>query len=127
MTCSTTDLTFVDGFRPAKVALVAEWLIAGMRPSQVPAQAEKLDWSIEHGELAAIIIEAQDLIIADARINPALEDAKAVDRLNGLYAKSLAIQDYKACLAIQKELNQVVARLSNPMLRKAPTGKRSDG
>lgn len=36
------------------------------------------------------------------------EIGKALFRLNELYKKSLAIQDYKGCLAIQKEIDGLI-------------------
>jgi hypothetical protein len=46
---------------------------------------------------------------ACADFNPELETGKAIARLNLLFRNSMAIQDFKACLAIQKELNKLLA------------------
>lgn len=99
-----------------KVALCAEWLLAGMRPSQVAAQAEKSGWTLNAGEIIDLIDAAGDQLSRDAVIDPAAEDAKAINRLNALYTRSFSIQDYKTCLSIQKEITALVAKMSNPML-----------
>jgi hypothetical protein len=44
-----------------------------------------------------------------ADYNPELELGKAIARLNMLFQNSTAIQDFKACLAIQKEINKLLS------------------
>jgi hypothetical protein len=44
-----------------------------------------------------------------ADFNPELETGKAIARLNLLFKNSISIQDFKACLAIQKELNKLLS------------------
>lgn len=44
-----------------------------------------------------------------ADFNPELELGKAIARLNMLFQNSATIQDFKACLAIQKELNKLLS------------------
>jgi hypothetical protein len=44
-----------------------------------------------------------------ADYNPELEFGKSVARLNMLFQNSATIQDFKACLAIQKELNKLLS------------------
>jgi hypothetical protein len=91
-----------------KAAKLAEMILAGMRPSQARAEADREGWTVTDEELAGLLIDAQARIIEDARHRFDLELAKAIDRLNTLYARSMQIQDYKACLAIQKELNKIL-------------------
>jgi len=47
------------------------------------------------------------------------EIGKALFRLNELYKKSMAIQDYKGCLAIQKEINGLLVT-SDTRVNKKP-------
>jgi len=94
----------------SRVGIVAEWFVAGMRPSQVPGQAEKAGWAIGAVELGDLIDHAYRLIRADARVVAELERAKSIARYNAMYARSLAIQDFKACLAVQKQLDVAIAR-----------------
>lgn len=111
-----------------KVALVTEWILAGMRASQVPQQIRShLDrWpgnaEPSTAEVLDLVGAAHELLLRDTTIDVARENAKAVARLNYLYAKSCAIQDYKGAASIQKELNQVVARvvMARAMERGAP-------
>lgn len=44
-----------------------------------------------------------------ADFNPEIETGKAIARLNMLLQNSVTIQDYKTCLAIQKELNKLLS------------------
>jgi hypothetical protein len=88
----------------ARTALVAEWILAGMRPSQIPGHAEKQGWGLSGAELAATIAAAAAQIAEDSRVDVRAENAKAV-----------AIQDYKGALSVQRELNGVICRISNPM------------
>lgn len=102
---------------PAKVAFVTEWILAGMRPSQVPEHIRThLDrWpgnaEPSTAEVLDLIGAAHEQLQRDTTIDVAREHAKAVARLNYLYAKCCAIQDYKGAASIQKELNMVVARV----------------
>jgi hypothetical protein len=99
-----------------RVGLCAEWIIVGMRPSQVAAQAAKLGWNVDADDLLDIYQAAYEQVITEAVIDVEKESAKAVARLNMLYTRSIAIQDYKTALSVQKEINALVARRSNPML-----------
>lgn len=44
------------------------------------------------------------------------EFAKAFNRMNFLYTRAIAIQDYKTGLACQKEINALLARNASPFL-----------
>jgi hypothetical protein len=46
---------------------------------------------------------------ACSEFNPQFELGRAVARLNLLFKNSLQIQDFKACLSIQKEINKLLA------------------
>ncbi len=108
--------------KPNPVALVAEWVLAGMRPSQIPdhirTHLDKWPGGVEPGqsELLDFIGEAYEQIQDDTVIDPDRENAKAVARLNYLYSKCCAIQDYKGAASVQKELNAVVARVVSSAL-----------
>lgn len=103
--------------RDPRVIRVAEWILAGMRLSQIPThiQDHKDQWPGEpptHQEILEFVQEAHALIEGDAEVDPRREQAKAIGRLNFLYAKCCAIQDYKGAASIQKELNVMVARVA---------------
>lgn len=100
-----------------RVAIIAEWILAGMRISQIPAHIEKNadKWpgnAPTATELLDMIDQAHATIRADAEIDIERENDKAIARLNFLYTKSCAIQDYKGAATIQKELNCVIARVT---------------
>jgi hypothetical protein len=46
---------------------------------------------------------------ACADFNPELELGKSIARLNMLFMNSSKIQDFKACLSIQKEINKLLS------------------
>lgn len=110
--------------RAEAVARVAEWIIAGMRPSQIPAQTKKEGWELSPAETLTALDEAHELLALDTEVDLAKEDAKSVARFNLLYTRSLAIQDYKTALSAQVELAKTVARISNPFNVKPKTNAR---
>lgn len=120
MSCSTpkTDAQIPPTSRAEAVSRVAEWIIAGIRPSQVTTQAARGDWTLGHAEALDLLDDAYALIEGDAEIDVDRENAKAVARFNLLYTKSLAIQDYKTALTAQQELGRLVAKLDNPFAAK---------
>lgn len=109
---SPTQLRSMDTDMPEQehVAKIADWILAGMRPSQIPTQAGKEQWTIAEDELLDAIGAAYELLACDASIDVTREFAKSVNRLNFLYTRAIAIQDYKTALSIQKELNAFIAR-----------------
>lgn len=94
---------------PAQIALIADWILAGMRPSKIPVQARS-KWAITDDELLDAIGSAYEMLACDASINLHREFAKSVNRMNFLYTRAIAIQDYKTALSIQKELNAFISR-----------------
>ena len=57
-----------------------------------------------HKALDAVFVHFKDL----AHLDKDAQRGLAIERLNLLFLKSLQIQDYKACLAIQKEINNLL-------------------
>lgn len=87
-----------------------------MRPSQVPAQATKEGWILDTNAILDAIGAAYELLANDAAIDMPREFAKAFNRMNFLYTRAIAIQDYKTGLACQKEINALLARNASPFL-----------
>jgi hypothetical protein len=67
--------------------------------------SEKFDWDVTERQVYNYINEAKKKFKELAEKDKDTEFGKAVTRLNLLFQKTYKIQDYKACLAIQKELN----------------------
>jgi hypothetical protein len=88
-----------------------------MRLSQVPAYIRDhpnlWPWRPPSPEqLLDLVQDAFEQLESDAAIDVGRENAKAINRLNFLYAKCCAIQDYKGAASVQKELNGVVTRVA---------------
>lgn len=99
--------------RAEKIGKVADWILAGLRLSQLAEEWNRAGWGeITHHEVMEITTAAHEIIEADARIDPARETAKAIGRLNDLYARALEIQDFKTALRIQKQLDSTLAKAS---------------
>ena len=116
----TTDTKPQPTDHAGRVAAVAEWILAGMRPSQIPAQAAKVAWETRPGELPKLVADAQALILADGEVEPELERAKGIVRLNMLIARSIGIQDFKGAASIQSQLDKSIAAANNPLLSPEP-------
>lgn len=96
------------------MAAVAAWILAGLRPSQLPAEAARAGWDVGTAELLELQQAAREQLEADAKVDARTQRAVAVGRLNFLYGRACSIQDYKAAVQIQRELNRLVDQLDNP-------------
>ncbi|MCK5845365.1 MAG: hypothetical protein KAG97_11700 [Victivallales bacterium] len=57
-------------------------------------------------EILQIVVEFDTALVEDATGDD-IGKAKAIRRLEIIYMKSFAIQDFKTCLGIQKEINKL--------------------
>lgn len=104
--------------RAERVGKVADWIVSGLRPSQLAAEWRRAGWGdLDTAGVVAVFEEAHQIIRLDARILPDVEAAKAKARLEDLYARSLEIQDAKTCLRIQGQIDALVARSQDPFAR----------
>jgi hypothetical protein len=72
------------------------------------------EWGkITKEEIQKAIKNAKIELCGMASFNKEYETGKAIYRLNELYKKSMAIQDYKSCLAIQKEIDIFIIKTNN--------------
>jgi hypothetical protein len=93
-----------------KIGLLAEWIIAGLRTSQIATEWAKAGWGdLDPAEVLEVAAEAHRLINLDATSGAEIERAKAVARYQDLIARANEIQDYKTVLRAQTELLRVVA------------------
>lgn len=89
-----------------RIAKVSELVMAGMNGVQILKHVnEKLNWNCKQSIVWSYVQEANKLFADQAMAKAKDEFGKGLMRLNMLFASSLKIQDYKACLAIQKEIN----------------------
>lgn len=103
-----------------RVTTVFGLIVAGCtRAEIIRYSAEKTTWGVESRQIDAYIAQATVQLGEASKTSRAVELGKALARLNDLYAKSLRIQDYKACLAMQKEISELLALY-------APKGEAAD-
>lgn len=98
--------------RAQKILLIADWLIAGMRPSQMPTYAAKggeswSGWNLGADELVDLAGAARRLIDSDVLTDKTAGKKAAILRLEFCYSSSVRINDFKTALAAQKELNRI--------------------
>ena len=65
-------------------------------------------------EAKALVAQAARRLTLAANYNHDAELGTAITRLNDLFKRSLAIQDVKTCLAIQRELNKLMDLYRTP-------------
>lgn len=106
----------------ARVSTVLSLLVAGCtRREIIRYAAEKTTWGVCERQIENYIAAANRAFEELSKTSRAREIGRALARLDDLYAKSLRIQDYKGCLATQKEINDLLA-LYAPRVDAAPEG-----
>jgi len=93
-----------------RVDVVLELLVAGLSRRQILANVEQkhAEWHASQRTIDRYIAMAYGILEQEAKPIRAREIAKALRRLDMLFARSLAITDFKACLAIQRERNTLL-------------------
>ncbi len=94
----------------ARIAEVAELIVTGLTTGEIHKYiAEKRpEWNIQRRQRCVLIARARETI-ADAGNTEFIEElGKAIRRLNVLYRLSFAINDYKACAAIVKQITDLL-------------------
>lgn len=94
----------------ARIAEVAELIVTGLTTGEIHKYiAEKRpEWNIQRRQRCVLIARARETI-ADAGNTEFIEElGKAIWRLNVLYRQSFAINDYKACAAIVKQITDLL-------------------
>lgn len=92
-----------------RVSTVYDMLLVGSTRSQIIQYvANKTNWDVSNRTIDNYIQRANAKFEEDAKTHRERELGRALARLNMLYQKTLQIQDYQRCLAIQKELNALL-------------------
>jgi len=100
-----------------RVAKVVELLAAGVnRASVIRFAAEKTDWRVSDRTIDKYLQRAHEAIAKQAGVEREFVIGKALTRLDDLYRKAFAIQDYKTCLAVMKEHNRLMGLGNIPLL-----------
>lgn len=83
---------------------VLELLIAGLTRREILKwAAEKTEWKASDRSIDRLIAAAGEALEAAAAPRRAREFNKTLRRLDMLFARSLQITDFKACLAVERE------------------------
>lgn len=88
---------------------VFDWLISGATRDEIARYvAAKKDWAITPKDLAGLIVQAGEMV--EDMAEPLRDQARgtAIARLNLIYKRSIALQDYKVAIAAQKEINDLL-------------------
>jgi len=108
------------GKTPSEVsAKIMGLILEGATPLDIDAIAQADGWTNTKEDTAACIARAENELRKRGQGDRGLVFGKTVARLTALFSAALVIQDYKTCLAVQKELNQYIA---SPAATKTPTG-----
>lgn len=87
----------------ARADQVLDLIVAGLTRREVLKWVEtKSEWQISTRQVDRLISLAHDALQATAEPHRKRELAKSVKRLDMLFARSLQINDYKACLAVEQ-------------------------
>lgn len=92
-----------------RITLVYDMIVVGSsREQTLQYIANKTDWDISSRQVDYYIAAANKRLEENAQFHRARELGKALSRLNTLYQKTLQVQDYARCIAVQRELNQLL-------------------
>ena len=87
----------------ARVDQVLDLVVAGLTRREVIKYVEtKTDWAIGERQIDRLIALAHEQLEQTAKPHRERELARATRRLDMLFARSLQINDYKACLAVEQ-------------------------
>lgn len=107
------------GYRPTKaereqrLSQIHSLLISGASRRHIcQFVSEKTTWSLTPRSISRLISAATKLIQVSAAFERDTELGLAITQVKDLYSKSMRIQDYKACLAARRELNELLGLYS---------------
>lgn len=92
----------------ARVLEVLESILNGQNSHEITKHFA-LAWSVSEQTIYNYIKKANEHFKVYAKTEGQIEIGKAITRLNKLFNKSLQIMDFKTCLAVQKEINEMLA------------------
>lgn len=102
---------------------IFEMIVTGTPIAAVWAHAQKENWTITREQFDADIQAAFDTLTVKGNPDPAVERGRAVERLHRLYFNCMKIQDFKAALSVQREINALVGLKQKPGRTATPADK----
>lgn len=103
----------------ARLNKVYDLLVIGLSRWQVwqyvtGDKGKELFQDISRRQLDRYIAQASEMLATEAAYHRPREFGRAIAALNTLYAASLKVQDYKAALAVRREINALLALYEAP-------------
>ena len=102
---------------------VFEMLVNGTPIAAVWTHAEKEAWTVTRQDFDADVQTAFETLTAKGNPDPEVERGRAVERLHRLYFNCMKIQDFKAALSVQREINTLVGLKQKPKAITSPADK----
>jgi len=102
---------------------IFEMLVNGTPIAAVWAHAEKEAWAVTRQDFDADVQTAFETLTAKGNPDPEVERGRAVERLHRLYFNCMKIQDFKAALSVQREINTLVGLKQKPKANISPAEK----
>lgn len=89
-----------------RTAEVADLIVAGLTQHELHKyiREKRAEWDLERRQRSTIIRRARERVVDASKTHYAEELGKAIRRLNVLYRRSFAINDYKTCAAIVRQM-----------------------
>lgn len=92
-----------------RITKVHEMLVQGFtRPQIMQFIAEKTNWNLKERTIDWYISLATERIEKEGEAAQEFELGRALARLDDLYRRNMAIQDYKAALQVQRERSKLL-------------------
>jgi len=102
------------GIRKEKIA---ELLVIGLSRAELLQYIAKKcpDWGVSDRQIDYYIAGAKKLLEKASKVNMERELGLGLKRLDELFKRSMAIQDYKACLAVEKHRHELLGLLKQKL------------
>ncbi len=90
-----------------KAARIADLILIGCTRQEIYDVCKSENFHKSKNKIDVIIEQARHDILTAADSDPVYSQGESLLRLKDLYKKAWAIQDFRTCLSVQKELNRI--------------------
>jgi len=105
----------------ARVDKILDLVVAGLTTREIGQYVDdKTDWGIGRRTIDRLIARARDVVAEQAEPHRKYALNLALRRLDMLFARSLQINDFKACLAVERERIALLKLSDHPRRGPAP-------
>jgi len=92
-----------------RINIVYRLLLKGIDPVDIVQYcSKKTEWGVGDRQIYKYIEKAYERLEENSKFVQTRELGRSLSRLHNLYSQSMAIQDYKTALAVQKEINTLL-------------------